>query len=240
MKEFTRTKFLSLPVEKQHKMCARALNSIYKALLADKAPDTVPLTTYESWLGLPKLEVFDRKTVADRYHMHLQKAKAKCTFLPTVTHFDRVEGQKPWPIAVYLDQLRSAHNVGSILRTAEGFGLGPVYFSKDTPWIENKKVREASCDTHLALTCLRESRPENLPKPLVALETVAEASPLHGFTFPHTFTLAVGNEEYGCSDSTLAAADFLIQIPLRGRKNSLNVANAFAAAASEIFRQRTA
>jgi len=240
MKEFTRKKFLSLPVEKQHKTCAKLLNVIYNALLTNKPwQNWVPtLNTYEHWLGMHNLESIELQAVADRYHAHLKKAQSDGPLLPPVSHFDRTESEKPWPIGVYLDQLRSAHNVGSILRTVEGFGLGTVYFSKDTPWIDQKKVQEASRDTHLSLKCARTENPEHLPKPLIALETADSALPLHRFAFPHEFTLAVGNEEYGCSSNTLAAADFIVQIPLRGRKNSLNVANAFAATASEICRQR--
>lgn len=70
------------------------------------------------------------------------------------------------------------------------------------------------------------------------METAAEAIPITDFEFPETFTLVIGNEEYGCSDAILAQADYVIKIPLRGRKNSLNVANAFAIAAAEISRQR--
>ena len=51
-------------------------------------------------------------------------------------------------------------------------------------------------------------------------------------------TFPLGNEEYGCSKETLAMADYLLTIPLYGRKNSLNVSNAFAIAAQEICRQK--
>ncbi len=79
---------------------------------------------------------------------------------------------------------------------------------------------------------------EACPKPLIAIETVADACPYYDFCFPDVFTLALGNEEYGLSEKVLKQADFAIQIPLYGRKNSLNVACAFAIIASEIARQK--
>ncbi|MGA8165369.1 MAG: TrmH family RNA methyltransferase [Waddliaceae bacterium] len=48
----------------------------------------------------------------------------------------------------------------------------------------------------------------------------------------------VGNEEYGCSTEVKRCGQIFLEIPLRGRKNSLNVANAFAIAAAEMTRQK--
>jgi tRNA G18 (ribose-2'-O)-methylase SpoU len=61
--------------------------------------------------------------------------------------------------------------------------------------------------------------------------------PLSDFIFPASFTLILGNEEYGISNESLKLADYIVEIPLFGAKNSLNVACAFAIAASQIRRQ---
>ena len=58
------------------------------------------------------------------------------------------------------------------------------------------------------------------------------------FNYYSIFTLILGNEEYGISDKVLKEVDFLIKIPMMGRKNSLNIANAFAIAAYEIRRKK--
>ncbi|MCE2983540.1 MAG: TrmH family RNA methyltransferase, partial [Parachlamydia sp.] len=88
------------------------------------------------------------------------------------------------------------------------------------------------------VSCFKEIPLSQLKKPIIALETATGAHNLYDFSFPSSFTLVVGNEEYGCSDETLHLADEWVEIPLRGRKNSLNVANAFAIAAGEIARQK--
>ena len=85
--------------------------------------------------------------------------------------------------------------------------------------------------------CTKVANISDLPKPLILLETCENAVPLKTFHFPKKFTLVVGNEEHGCSQELLKAADNIVKIPLRGRKNSLNVANAFAIAAAEIVEQ---
>ena len=48
----------------------------------------------------------------------------------------------------------------------------------------------------------------------------------------------LGNEERGCSTESIKSSDAYINIPLFGKKNSLNVACAFAIIASEISRQK--
>ncbi len=246
MDEFTKPRFLALSSESQHKMLAKLLNEAYQGLI-NQRPFQQAKTLYElykNWLN-PSLSNPNwacKKSIADHYHFHLRQTHPggkEAKLLDSVAHFDREIAEEAWPIGVYLDQLRSAHNVGSILRTVEGFGFAQIFFSKDTPWIDHKQVQKTSCNAYQYVKCSKGGHLQDLPKPLIALETVHEASSIYQFSFPNTFTLAVGNEEYGCSNDTLEAADYVVQIPLRGRKNSLNVANAFAITASEIARQRT-
>ena len=75
---------------------------------------------------------------------------------------------------------------------------------------------------------------KDLPRPIIALDTGDAALSVLEFDFPETFTLILGNEEYGISNESLAEVDYILEIPLFGAKNSLNVACAFAIAASKI------
>ena len=92
--------------------------------------------------------------------------------------------------------------------------------------------------SHLFVHAHKNADLNTLKRPIIALETCDKALSLYDFLFPTSFTLVVGNEEYGCSDESLILADFIVEIPLRGHKNSLNVANALAIAANEIVRQQ--
>lgn len=182
------------------------------------------------------------KALADLYHFHLQKArvsKREHHLLPRIRCGDRPQGEPAWPIAVYLDGLRSAHNIGSIIRTVEALSLGSLYFSPAMPDAAHKQVKDTAMGSDQWISCTQGVELAALPRPIIALETAEEAVSLYEFIFPSSFTLVVGNEEYGCSDETLSLSDCLIEIPLRGRKNSLNVANAFAIAAGEICRQKS-
>ncbi len=177
------------------------------------------------------------KSVADSYHKHI---KLSCqflkehNFLPRIETEDKAQARPPLNIAVVFDNIRSAHNVGSMIRTAEAFSLGELYFKGMTPLPSNKQVQDTSMGTHEWIPCHPFEDFAKLPSPVIALETSPDALLLPEFIFPKSFTLVVGNEEYGCSDETLQAADILLSIPLFGRKNSLNAANAFAIAAAKI------
>lgn len=235
---FTKTKFLSLPTAQQHKKRAELLRQIYEL-----NSETL-LTEYnqlQSWLNEPSLVDLNREKIADRFHEHLKKAEfavSEHQLLSSIKKNDRETAAPLWPIAIYLDQLRSAFNVGSILRTVEALSLGTVYFSQSTPNISHKQVQKAAMGTEKWMKVYSDTPLEELPKPIIALELSSYSVPLYQFIFPETFTLVLGNEEYGCSAASLAQANYLIEIPMRGRKNSLNVANAFAIVAGEIQRQK--
>lgn len=237
--KFTKRKFLSLSLEQQHKKCAEVLRDYY---CHDSEEHFKNYQEIMTWMGIDSMDHSDQKEISDRYHEHLKNANVQLKehhFLPHIRKNDRdTPIAEPWPIAIYLDNLRSAHNVGSILRTTEAFSLGTVYCSLNTPFIDNPKVQKTSMGTFPYVQCNLKKDVSSLPKPIIAMETSPNALSIHEFLFPDSFTLVVGNEEYGCSDSVLRETDYLIEIPLRGRKNSLNVANAFAIAAAEIFRQK--
>ncbi len=241
MHGFTRQKFLSLPIEQQHKKCSELLRRLYEVLLKKELLEMTEYAELCGWMNIGDATPKNGEDIANAYHGHLKAAKTHLkehSLLPSIRQQDRTCAEPAWPIAIYLDHIRSAHNVGSIVRTTEALSLGKLYFSKQTPFIDNKQVKDTSMGAEEWVECHKEATLEDLPKPVIVMETSEQAIPLYDFVFPQSFTLILGNEEYGCSTESLLQADHLIEIPLRGRKNSLNVANAFAIAAAEISRQK--
>lgn len=154
--------------------------------------------------------------------------------LPTLRTGDR-EPKRDFPnIAIYLDHVRSAYNVGSILRTVEALRIGKVYFSEKTPFIDNEKVKRTAMGAAELVPCFQNVPLSDLPRPIIALDTSNAAVSVAEFDFPESFTLILGNEEYGISNESLKEVDHIVEIPLFGAKNSLNIACAFAIAASRI------
>lgn len=216
--KFSQAKFLSLTPEKRAKEIAARLEEAGELIAWNNDPPITP----------------NFLSVADHYHLYAQKAGLSLPehrFLPSITTRDRPQSLPLLPHHILLDNIRSAHNVGSILRTAEAFALGTLLFRGLTPLPTHKQVR----DTAMGAADWVPWEPfSTATSPLIALETSPDAIPIQHFSFPPKFTLLLGNEEYGVSPELLLQADAVVTIPLFGRKNSLNVANAFAIAAAYI------
>ncbi len=183
----------------------------------------------------------DLKALADRYHWHLQLAGRSLkehNLLPSLRTGDHLPKFGFPDIAIYLDHVRSAYNVGSILRTTEALRIGKVYFSEKTPFIDNDKVKKTAMGAAEIVPCFQNIPLASLPRPIIALDTSDAALSVAEFDFPKSFTLILGNEEYGISNESLKEADFIVEIPLFGAKNSINIACAFAIAAAQICEAR--
>lgn len=230
---FTKEKFLSLTPKMQHKWASRILKEDYEW------GSISPLyREIEAWLLLESVPM-EKEALSERYHYHLKVASIHVKedrFLKEVRHLDHLSNEPFLPISIYLDDLRSAHNVGSIIRTTEAMRLGSLYFSGSTPPLTHPQVMKTAMGSHSSVPCFTNTFP--IQRPFIALETHAKASSLYDFTFPSHFTLILGNEEYGVSKKLLDQSDSIVSIPLFGSKNSLNVAAAFAITAFEIRRQR--
>lgn len=233
----TEGEFLRYSARVRHKKAAKLLRAFY-----DRGDERL-LVLYrrvEAWMELPRMDKGYFQQLSDRYHYHLSQSEfswKEHNLLSPLRKIDQASSVSYLPVAIYLDNLRSAFNVGSILRTVEAFRLGTVHFSKNTPFIDNPKVQKTSMQTFDKVPCDREKMLSELPHPLIALETDDNAPSVFDFAFPVNFTLMLGNEEYGLSEESLSRRSHTVKIPLYGFKNSLNVASAFAIAAGVISHQ---
>lgn len=140
-------------------------------------------------------------------------------------------------IYLILDNIRSLHNVGSMFRTAEVFGVSKIYLCGYTACPIGKDARPVR---EIAKTALgaEKSVPwvrvrhawrvmEALKKEgvqIVALENnVPGTKPLWAFRPRFPVALVLGNEVSGLSKPLLHRADAIVSIPMRGFKESLNV-----------------
>lgn len=240
---FQKTKFQKLETKQQHKKCATLLRALYEQLLQKGSVEQEKTTyeTYLQWMHLPFVSIEnDLKKISDRYHWHLDQAMISLkehNLLPNIRRCDQTPKSEFGNIAIYLDNVRSAYNVGSILRTTEALRIGKVYFGVKTPFIDHPKVLKTSMGSAEIVPSIQQFSMEDLPKPWIALETSYDAVDVSEFIFPSTFTLILGNEEFGISDLFLQQTDYFIDIPVFGKKNSINVACAYAIAAKEIKKQ---
>ena len=236
----TKRKLYRLGLRHGHKKCADLLRVIYLDLLQNRMPSFFDYETLSSWMNLQPFASLDPKLVADRMHWHLSEAGVNLkehNLLPCLRTGDRTAKSDYLPIAIYLDQIRSAYNVGSILRTNEAFRLGSIHFSARTPFIDNEKVVKTAMGSIPYIPCFQNTPLSSLPRPILVFDTSDQAVPFASFSFPSSCTFVFGNEEVGVSNELLSIADTIIEIPLLGVKNSLNVACAFAIVASTIRRR---
>ena len=147
------------------------------------------------------------------------------------------------PLIVVLDNLRSAFNVGSIIRTSECFGVEKLFLCGCTPTPENPKVLKTAMGTDKNIaweTCgdivslLLELKKVST---LIALETGDNSKQIYEVAVPKAATLVVGNEAFGINKKVISLADMVVKIPMLGVKESYNVGVAFGIGCYEIYRQ---
>lgn len=147
------------------------------------------------------------------------------------------------PLILVLDNLRSAFNVGSIIRTAECFNLSKIYFCGYTPLPDNLKVKKTAMGTENKVDWEHYKDIGRLIKKLkishsiLALETANNADIIYQVEIPQPSVLILGNEALGIGSNVLSLADHTLKIPVKGWKNSFNVATACGIACYEIHRQ---
>eukprot|EP00755_Sulcionema_specki_P039371 Sspe_Gene.2882::Locus_958_Transcript_1_1_Confidence_1.000_Length_1536::g.2882::m.2882 len=152
------------------------------------------------------------------------------------------------PFALILENVRSARNVGHLLQSGVVFGAKAVYLVGLTPDPTNRKVLRGSLGaeqmipwhvvptTQSALALLRCT----YPRLTVAAAELTDHSKdckawltQYGAASPSSgLAIILGNERRGVDRETLKVCDVHLALPLRGAKESLNVADAGAAVAS--------
>jgi tRNA G18 (ribose-2'-O)-methylase SpoU len=148
--------------------------------------------------------------------------------------------------------MRSTHNVGSLLRTADGLGVDEVYLSGYTPYpmkIDDERLphiaRKLDAQIHKtalgAETSVHWEHVETLEKAItnlrndgytiVALEQAAHSITLNNYIRDNrNIAVVLGSEREGFSKDELTLVDEIIEIPMNGKKESFNVVQAAAIA----------
>jgi len=224
-------------------MCLDLLGNLSKKFNSKQLHELkVPLSRYNFLCSLLDLSPITLNVyeVKKRLSLHLNYA----SFIGKHLEYAEALGDRIHPkahtleVAIYLENLRSAHNIGNIIRTTEALQLGRVYLSSGMCSKDHPSVKKAAMGAEAWVPIIENAELQNLPEPLIAIELTPDAKDLGVFSFPQEkFSLALGNEACGLSQEVLKRADSVVQIPLYGRKASLNVANAFAIVANKIREQ---
>ncbi len=145
-------------------------------------------------------------------------------------------------LIIWLHNIRSIHNVGSIMRTAEGFGVKKVIFSGYTPYpkVKNDKrlphiIEKLELTLHKtalgAEKILEVEYFEDINKvfkshpdfQLLALEQSKDSVNLKDYKLDKNSILLLGEEVNGITEELLKKADKTLEITMYGQKESFNV-----------------
>ncbi len=159
-------------------------------------------------------------------------------------------------LVLIVHNIRSTHNVGSILRTADGFGVAHVYFTGYTPYptqaedtrlphIRNKLTEQIHKTALGAELSVPNEHIDNILTligalkgagyAITALEQSENSTPLNKFKSPEKVALLLGEETKGITPDLLGLCDSTLEIPMSGRKESFNVSVATGIALYQIM-----
>jgi tRNA G18 (ribose-2'-O)-methylase SpoU len=158
-------------------------------------------------------------------------------------------------LVLIVHDIRSCHNVGSLLRTAEGLGVAQVYLTGYTPYPEHDGdtrlphiARKLTAQIHKTALGAEDMVPwqhsddiEELLAvlkqngyQLTALEQAQHSIPLPNYHPTGKVALLLGREVEGIDEKLLQQMDVTLEIPMHGRKESFNVVQAAAMAMYQI------
>ncbi len=140
--------------------------------------------------------------------------------------------KEKFPIVLVLDNIRSALNVGSAFRTADGFALEKIILCGISATPPHREILKTALgatesvvwqhydDVENALLDLKKENYE-----LLAIEQTDNSVFLNDFSIEKNkkYALIFGNEVEGVSDEALALCSSVVEIPQYGTKHSFNV-----------------
>ncbi len=137
---------------------------------------------------------------------------------------------------IILENVRSAYNVGAIFRTADGAGVSKIFLVGYTPTPIDRFGRPQPEIVKTSLGASAEIKWEQVEDTkqlvaqlrlegysVVAVEQDSRAISIADFTAPAKVAYILGNEVTGVEKETIQLCDTIIDLPMLGTKESLNV-----------------
>lgn len=135
-------------------------------------------------------------------------------------------------IVIVLDNVRSAHNVGSAFRSSDSFKVDKVFLCGICPVPPSPEIHKTALGAEISVPCeyfqdtadaVSELKAEGYK--IVSVEQTVASVRLDAFVPDRTekYALIFGNEVSGVRQDVVDASDFSLEIPQYGTKHSLNV-----------------
>lgn len=143
-------------------------------------------------------------------------------------------------VRVLIHDIRSTHNVGSMFRTSDSVGVNKIYLSGYSPTPKDKYDRPRKDVAKVALGAEKTIPWEYVESPqvlikklkkegfeIVGLEQSEHSVDYKKFKYKKPILFIVGSEVLGIDKKILDLCDVVVEIPMMGEKESLNVSVAF-------------
>ena len=157
---------------------------------------------------------------------------------------EEAQQQPKVPLYGILDNLRSAHNVGSIFRTSDGANISELALCGYTPTPPHRHLSKTAFGSvevvrwrHFETTeeAIADYKARGIFVAAVELSDTSSALWEAELNFP--LALVMGNEVDGLSAEIQALCDATWHLPMGGHKNSLNVSVAWGIALYDVLRR---
>jgi len=146
---------------------------------------------------------------------------------------------------VICDNIRSLENIGSIFRTADALGVSKIFLCGICGTPPNDKIAKTALGAEKTIPFEYYKQTGRLIDKLkrdkievVALEQDKKSIDYRKYKPKFPVALLVGNEVKGVSKSILAKCDRIIELPMHGKKESLNVSVSFGVAGYKILEDK--
>jgi len=147
-------------------------------------------------------------------------------------NLEEFKKKKKVPIIIILDNVRSAHNVGSIFRTSDAFLIEKIMLCGICPVPPKSEIRKTALGATESVEweyykditdCIKVLTEKDYK--IISIEQVENATDLnnHSIEKSHKIALVFGNEVNGVSEEIIQQSDNVIEIPQYGTKHSFNV-----------------
>jgi len=145
---------------------------------------------------------------------------------------EEIKNVRKIPIQIWLDNIRSGHNVGSAFRTADAFRIEGVVLSGFSPCPPHREILKTALGADQSVSWEYAEDPieqlTSLKKDgfkIYAVEQTDQSILLQNFrrNTNEKIVLIFGNEVNGVSDQLLEHCDGSIEIPQFGTKHSFNI-----------------
>ncbi|MCG8576859.1 MAG: RNA methyltransferase [Flavobacteriales bacterium] len=195
-----------------------------------KALNIVKVYATERWNGNPGSEV-DFEVISEKDLERISGFKSPNEVLAIVeipktaqVDLNSIES------CLILDGINDPGNLGTILRTADWFGISTVFASAESVEVYNPKVIQSSMGAIFRSTYVRTELSSTIQELKEAgfevLGAEMNGTALNEKKFDKKFALVMGSESHGISETLQSLLDESITIPRFGKSESLNVAMA--------------